>query len=390
MLPVGVFRAMPPLAWGILFLMFAGGAGIMALHSTARVPATILLYIVQPLYACLLAVGMWWVTRGKKDRLHRTREKATIVASVMVLWAVIYFLSGLLFTYGHNPLWGNIGQIVTNTILYIGFGCMVEYARHRFVLLIGRRHPTYYGLVVSIIFAWPYVLLSSGQFVGVDAGGVALVAGTLVVPLLLQSVTLTYLAYTAGLRSMLWYRSSTDALVVLLPILPHHDWYVVIMTSIILCVVLVSLLDYTRQDRSRTLRFRSRHRRWVGDSAFALLIVGLVLLMTGVLSYKPYAVISGSMEPVYKRGDMVIVEKRTPEIDIRQGDIIQYQRDGIYITHRIVAVTSQEGETVYTTKGDNNEDNDPWVVTDTQIHGIIRGHIPFVGYPTVMLHELIQ
>lgn len=96
------------------------------------------------------------------------------------------------------------------------------------------------------------------------------------------------------------------------------------------------------------------------------------------------------MEPVYKRGDMVIVEKRTPEIDIRQGDIIQYQRDGIYITHRIVAVTSQEGETVYTTKGDNNEDNDPWVVTDTQIHGIIRGHIPFVGYPTVMLHELIQ
>lgn len=62
------------------------------------------------------------------------------------------------------------------------------------------------------------------------------------------------------------------------------------------------------------------------------------------------------------------------------------------ITHRVTKIEAADdgsGERVFTTQGDNNPSPDP-LVKPSQIVGIIRAEIPYIGYPTVWLKETIK
>lgn len=87
--------------------------------------------------------------------------------------------------------------------------------------------------------------------------------------------------------------------------------------------------------------------------------------------YGAAVVLSGSMEPTYSAGDLLIVKKAD---HYQTGDIVVYQTGQNLVVHRI---TDMNGETV-TTQGDaNNAPDEPFAVT--QIKGISVGSIPFVG-----------
>ncbi|NCU39264.1 signal peptidase I, partial [Candidatus Saccharibacteria bacterium] len=129
------------------------------------------------------------------------------------------------------------------------------------------------------------------------------------------------------------------------------------------------------------------------DIMLVTVMVGLVLFMTGAFRYKPLVILSDSMKPVFSRGSAVVVQKiNDPSIDISEGDIVQYDALGRRVTHRVVAIDAASdgsGEKVFTTKGDNSPSNDP-PVRGSQIKGIIRSTVPYIGYPSVWLHELTR
>ena len=74
-----------------------------------------------------------------------------------------------------------------------------------------------------------------------------------------------------------------------------------------------------------------------------------------ILGFRQYMVDTGSMEPQYSIGDLIII-KETPKEKIQVGDVINYtSANGIdTITHRVVEILEKDGETYYKTKGDNN------------------------------------
>ena len=126
-----------------------------------------------------------------------------------------------------------------------------------------------------------------------------------------------------------------------------------------------------------------------------LLLVGVVLLVYFIdfkirdsrietPLYGAYVIVSGSMEPIIKVRDAVIV-KRCTENDIREGDVITYRSldeafYGILITHRVVNIEESNGERVYITKGDHNETIDRKPVSFGQIQGKVIMRIPKIGY----------
>lgn len=87
--------------------------------------------------------------------------------------------------------------------------------------------------------------------------------------------------------------------------------------------------------------------------------------------YGAAVVLSGSMEPTYSAGDLLIVKKMD---HYQTGDLVVYQSGRSLVVHRII---DMNGETV-TTQGDaNNAPDEPFAVS--QIKGISVGSIPFVG-----------
>ena len=100
--------------------------------------------------------------------------------------------------------------------------------------------------------------------------------------------------------------------------------------------------------------------------------------------YGAYVIVSGSMEPIIKVRDAVIV-KRCEEDSINVGDVVTYRSledayYGILITHRVVNIEEQNGQKVFITKGDHNETIDRKPVSFSQIQGKVVMRIPKIGY----------
>lgn len=106
-----------------------------------------------------------------------------------------------------------------------------------------------------------------------------------------------------------------------------------------------------------------------------------------VFGWKPFIVLSGSMEDNIMPGDLIL----TKEIDtseLKVGDVISFRTDKYtVITHRIIKIVEEEGERKYYTKGDNNDTADRNAVVDSQIEGIYRYRIPKLGNIAVYLQK---
>lgn len=82
-------------------------------------------------------------------------------------------------------------------------------------------------------------------------------------------------------------------------------------------------------------------------------------------------VLSGSMEPTYSVGDLILVKETT---DINENDIVVYQQSGSLVVHRVVNIT----DTTLTTKGDaNNAEDSPIVLSD--VKGKVIASLPGIG-----------
>lgn len=115
----------------------------------------------------------------------------------------------------------------------------------------------------------------------------------------------------------------------------------------------------------------------------ALIVIGGLFLVSvlpipGNIDVK--IVQSGSMEPAIKVGSVVVI-KPSKKYDV--NDVITFGKDtkvDVPTTHRIIDERVVSGTTLYTTKGDANEDKDIKEVRDSEIIGKVLISIPYLGY----------
>lgn len=96
--------------------------------------------------------------------------------------------------------------------------------------------------------------------------------------------------------------------------------------------------------------------------------------MPTVFGFASAAVVSGSMEPYISIGDVVVVKSAD---GYAVDDVVMFFEPdaGSYTTHRIV---EQVGGS-FRTRGDNNDSNDPGLVSEENIVGKVVLVIPFAG-----------
>ena len=117
---------------------------------------------------------------------------------------------------------------------------------------------------------------------------------------------------------------------------------------------------------------------WRGLQAILwIVLVGFVALV-GMSRFTPFEALvvrSGSMEPTISTGGIVIVDRggRAPDV----GAIASFREpDGSIVTHRIVDVDAQG----FATRGDANDDVDPYRRPSTSVYGTVVASLPLLGY----------
>ena len=106
-----------------------------------------------------------------------------------------------------------------------------------------------------------------------------------------------------------------------------------------------------------------------------------------VFGYKPFVVMSGSMEPKINKGDLIFVKKVDTDT-LKVGDVIAFRNpDNTVTTHRIKDVIESKNKTCYETKGDNNNTADPDITCSNLVEGKYVSRVAKVGNFIIFVQE---
>ncbi len=132
-----------------------------------------------------------------------------------------------------------------------------------------------------------------------------------------------------------------------------------------------------------------------GIGILAIYLILAFLLPVLLNTNTPIAYISsGSMEPTYYTGDLVII-KGVKGDEIHVGDVIVFQPAGYndLILHRVAAKKYENGKYYFLTKGDNPTTNsyiDGWGwIPEDRVKGKVIGRIPLLGYVFMVLSTIV-
>lgn len=135
--------------------------------------------------------------------------------------------------------------------------------------------------------------------------------------------------------------------------------------------------------------------KYIGKYAYYFFIVFIVVLVLNnvvvrsdklfdLVGIRMYTVLTGSMEPEIKPGDLAIVKAiDVDSLDI--NDVITFRYGEYVVTHRIV--DKEEGG--FITKGDNNNVEDKEIIYENDVIGKVITTIPKLGHLMAFLAKPI-
>jgi signal peptidase len=200
----------------------------------------------------------------------------------------------------------------------------------------------------------------------------------------------TYLVFIGGPLPSIIYLGLIQGVHWLSPFLPNHQWITAALVGVMCPVFSLTAMQNIYMKESRQLKVKDKDDEsalsWIITS---LLSIGIIWFSVGVFPIYPSVIATGSMEPMIKPGDLILVKKIADMEGVNRlnvGDVMQFKRGSILITHRIVDIIENEtAEKSYRTKGDNNSAEDSELVRPEDIKGTIVYVVPKIGWPTLLI-----
>lgn len=327
--------------------------------------------------------------KGKNKKTRNEIDKVKIVLILVTMYLIIYVLTGLKVGYQKSPYSLEVSDIIKNLATVFSISIFYEFIRTRmtnnseswiaflvisfFFFYIHVEYENFYK-TISLVELLEYLL---GDFLNI----------------MIESLLLTYLSKNGGYLLNFSYTVPIQLSIILLPVFPNLDWFIIVSLRYILYVLIFIFIRYEDSIRIRK-KSRKQIKRENPIKAIPIIILMLLIVsfVAGFLPYKPIAVISNSMNPYFQRGDICIIRKITDYSQIRnikEGDVIEYQLNDIYILHRVIEVKQSNQGYSYITKGDNNKEQDLLIVNEEQVVGKVEYIVPYLGYPSVWFSEWI-
>ena len=310
---------------------------------------------------------------------------------------------------------------MVSLILYYLFGIIIEYAK-------SNNYLTLYGLTVFIIptilkiifkeHLRNSLLTKSGDnkfliiysvilFIMIDIlpalsilnmsnmHDVFIFTALVLLPSITVNAVATYINIKVGYMPVIIYLLIFSLYQYVVPIVPNPSEYLKAIIDFILPILILFKVrkivnKYSDEDKEIDRNYKK--------SAIILLIIPIILtiiiiyFVSGYFKYYALAIASGSMNPIFDRGSVVITEQVNEKYDnynkLKEGEIIAFKAEKNIVVHRLIRIVNTDNEVYYYTKGDANEEEDDYLIKKENIIGIVRFRIPYIGYPTVWFSEI--
>lgn len=351
------------------------------------------------LYSNFVKPVLWLGLAGLVWALPRVRSRAPLKLNGNIyLWAfnfavifiIISVIAGLIDGFGKSPYEHSLKGVLLNILIVGSMLLGREAARSYIVNNITEKEN--FLVFIPIAIYMTIISFSVNKFIELEGmEKIVRFIAQYLIPDFLQNLMATYLAFLGGWLPALIYMGIMQAFHWLSPILPDLKWITAALIGIMCPAFSLAAMQgiYLKDTKAikKTEKDKDGLAGWLVTS---LVSIGIIWFSVGVFPVYPSVIATGSMEPMIKPGDIIIVKKIHDMNDIDQlkpGDVIQFKRGSILISHRIIEVMVRDDEKSYRTKGDNNRGADTQFVKPEDIKGTIEYVIPKLGWPTLLIKQ---
>lgn len=350
-----------------------------------------------PTYTNILNVIIWFLifflarkVSNQHNRFKGQKDKLKTTFIIVLIYLMIYYLSGLFFGFKRSAISHSITGLISNFTFYILVLMLQEYTRSR--MINNTRSTLVYTIITAMLivlsfnYSTVYKSFESGEM------GFKFLASELY-PTIIKGVLCSFLVKLGSYELSLMFLLPIKLMEYLTPIVPDLDWFVIVAFDSAVVLMLYYYIYY--EHMINVERFTRKEIKSGSPKSTALSVVFVIaftFFVAGFFPVQPVALMSNSMKPYIKRGDVVLVKKLKQEElkNLCVGDVIEYSVDDKTVVHRIVSIIQGSGgELEFITKGDNNDSEDAFPVSEDQVIGITKHYIPYIGYPSVIFSEKV-
>ncbi len=330
------------------------------------------------------AIGLLGIRRDKRTILRDNIFR--IVIFYLILTFVVMFVLGFFSGFLKNAYSRSAFTLFDNVFAPILIIIFMELLRYVFVG--ANKDKKGYIYIMVLIFILFESIINIGIMKSYDIESLFHTFASIILPITVKNIVLTYLTYHVGYKVPLLYRLVVDTYIFFVPVVPNIGEYVNSMIFISLPILIYMSSFGLVDDRTKKLEPVFNNDNFtVLDIPVAIVLITMICLISGYFTYTMMGVGSDSMSPKINRGDAVIIKKIDKKTNIKKGEVVAYYKGKKVIVHRIKEV-KKDGS--FVTKGDANNASDKDTVKRKQIKGLVKFKIPLIAYPTLWFNELIN
>ncbi|WZL73551.1 signal peptidase I [Clostridiaceae bacterium 35-E11] len=342
-------------------------------------------YIVKPMLWLGLAYIIWLFPKARtKGQLKLKNLLNWWAFNFGVIYIIVFVLAGVVDGFGKSPYSHAPLDIMIN-ILFVG-AILVGREMARSYLVNNLTEDENFILFVMVALFMTGISMSFHKFNNIkDYVEITKFVAQYVAPEFAQNLLATYLVFLGGPLSAIIYLSIVQGFQWLSPILPDLQWITTALIGVLVPVFCLMAIQGIYVDAAKERKERDKK----GDSVISWMItsilsITMIWFAVGVFPTYPSVIATGSMEPMIKPGDVILVKKINGDA-AKIGDVIQFKREGILISHRVIDIKKGDQGTRYRTKGDNNSAADTVLVNPEEIKGKVIYVVPNLGWPTLLI-----
>lgn len=324
-----------------------------------------------------------------KGRLKHKNFLNLWALNFAVIYIILSVMAGLIDGFGKSPYSQTPKGIMMN-IIYVG-SVLIAGEMVRSILINNLTKEENYLVFTCVTLLMTVNSISFSRFMALkEPVDIVKFIAEYFAPEFSHNLLATYLVFLGGPLTSIIYLAAIQAFHWLSPILPNLKWITKALIGVLCPIFSLMAIQGMYLRASKQLKKHEKDDEdLLGWLITSIVSIAIIWFAVGVFPIYPSVIATGSMEPMIYPGDVILVEKITSmeEInDLKVDDVIQFKRDNILISHRIVEIVHDENNLkCYRTKGDNNSAIDTELIMPQQLKGKIVYVVPKVGWPTLLL-----
>lgn len=341
--------------------------------------------IITALALIPIAAATYFLVKKRGSLSISKREVLLLSVVIGALYVVLLQMTGLFFDFYKNPYFVTSQTILTTVLPLAGIIIAVEIIRSvmlaqksKFVTVI-----TYLSCVLVEVLMFSNVanITSFNRFMDL--------VGMTLFPAISANLYYHYVSKNYGMLPNIAFRLITTLYVYFLPTASGMSDAMLSCIKIILPILLLTFVMALYEKKKKNAVQKGRTLGVLGTVLSLAIIVSVAMLISCQFRFGALVIATESMTGEINKGDMIIYEQYDDQI-IEEGQVIVFLQNENKIVHRVVRIDRIGSERRYYTKGDANEDMDQGFISDKEIVGLTDVKIPYVGFPTLWLREIIE